>query len=151
WIWPRSRRRRGLACGRRAAPACSASPPATTAASWGRSICTCTSCWRRRGHAMLRLRYRASTTVPVEAGCVVPDQLAGKSVDEIARLPVHHGNRQEPLGEFFAVAGDSADLQVVVEGDCSRVKWIGAGMSAGRLTVEGNAGMHVGSEMRGGE
>src|SRR5437667_11986496 len=100
---------------------------------------------------MLRLTYRASTTVPVEAECIVPDQLAGKSADDIARLPVQHGNRQEPLGEFFAVAGDAADQQVVVEGDCSRVKWIGAGMTAGRLTVEGNAGMHLGAEMRGGD
>src|SRR5262249_24037413 len=45
--------RRGSACRRRAFPACSASPRATTAASWGRSTCTCTGCsadplpWRR--------------------------------------------------------------------------------------------------------
>ena len=97
---------------------------------------------------MLRLSYRASTTIPVEAECLTPDQLAGKSAADIARLPVQHGNRQEPLGEFFTVGGDANDQQVVIEGDCGRVKWIGAGMTAGRLMVEGNAGMHLGSEMR---
>src|SRR5437763_11801259 len=99
---------------------------------------------------MLRLRYHATTTVPVEAECVTPDTLAGKSPAEVAALPVQHGNRAEPLGEFFAVEGDAADGEVLVEGDCSRVKWLGAGMTRGRLVVRGNAGMHLGAEMRGG-
>jgi formylmethanofuran dehydrogenase subunit C len=100
---------------------------------------------------MLRLNYRGSTTIPVEAECLTPDQLAGKSASEIAILPVQHGNRQEPLGEFFAVAGDAADQELEIEGDCSRVKWIGAAMQSGRITIQGPAGMHLGSEMRGGE
>jgi formylmethanofuran dehydrogenase subunit C len=66
-------------------------------------------------------------------------------------LPVQHGNRQEALGEFFAVVGDSADQEVLIEGDCTRVKWIGAAMLSGHITIEGNVGMHLGSEMRGGE
>jgi formylmethanofuran dehydrogenase subunit C len=99
---------------------------------------------------MLRLTYTGATTIPVEAECITPDQLAGKSAAEIAALPVQHGNAPAPLGEFFRVAGDAADQDIVLEGDCSRVKWVGAGMTAGRLTVEGNVGMHAGAEMRGG-
>ena len=45
WTWRAWRRPRASACGRRAGPASCASPPATTAASWGRFTCTCTSCW----------------------------------------------------------------------------------------------------------
>src|SRR5262245_51432502 len=100
---------------------------------------------------MLLLKYRGSTTIPLEAECVTPDQLAGKSPAEIARLPVQHGNTPVPLGDFFGVEGDAGDGEVVVEGDCSRVKWLGAGMGGGRLTVRGNAGMHTGAEMTGGE
>ena len=37
---------------------------------------------------MLRLQYRGATTIPVEAECLTPDFLAGKSAPEIARLPV---------------------------------------------------------------
>ena len=42
---------------------------------------------------MLRLVYRSGTTIPVEAECLTPDQLTGKSVTEIQALPVQHGER----------------------------------------------------------
>jgi formylmethanofuran dehydrogenase subunit C len=99
---------------------------------------------------MLLLKYHGTTTIPVEAECVTPDNLAGKSAAEVAALPVQHGNAPAPLGEFFRVEGDAADSEVVIEGDCARVKWLGAGMTRGRVTVRGNVGMHLGSEMRGG-
>jgi formylmethanofuran dehydrogenase subunit C len=100
---------------------------------------------------MLRLRYRGTTTIPVEAECLTPDHLAGKSAAEIAALPVQHGNAPAPLGDFFNVEGDSSDKEILIEGDCSRVKLVGAGMASGRLTVRGDVGMHVGAEMAGGE
>jgi formylmethanofuran dehydrogenase subunit C len=99
---------------------------------------------------MLLLKYQSTTAIPVEAECVTPDNLAGKSAAEVAVLPVQHGNAQAPLGEFFRVEGDAGDGEVVIEGDCSRVKWLGAAMAGGRLTVRGNAGMHLGAEMTGG-
>jgi formylmethanofuran dehydrogenase subunit C len=100
---------------------------------------------------MLRLTYHADTTIPVEAECITPDNFAGKSPVEIARLPAQHGNTAVSLGDFFRVEGEAADGEIVVEGDCSRVKWIGAEMRTGRITIRGNVGMHVGAEMRGGE
>lgn len=100
---------------------------------------------------MLTLTYVGATTIPLEAEAIRPDQLAGKSNAEIERLPVQHGNASVPLGEFFRVAGDANDDDVLVEGACSRVKWMGAGMTRGRLTVRGPAGMHTGAEMEGGE
>jgi formylmethanofuran dehydrogenase subunit C len=100
---------------------------------------------------MLLLRYKSTTTVPVEAECLTPDNLAGKTPAEIARLPVQHGNAAAPLGEFFDVEGDAGDREITVEGDCARVKWIGAGMAGGRIRIHGNAGMHLGAEMTGGE
>lgn len=99
---------------------------------------------------MLRLTYFSTTTVPVEAECIAPNLLAGKTAAEIAALPVQLGNAPAPLGDFFRVEGEAVDQQIVIEGDCSRVKWVGAGMTSGSITVEGNIGMHVGSEMRGG-
>ncbi len=100
---------------------------------------------------MLQLRYTGTTTVPVEAECITPDNLAGKSAAEVAGLSVQHGNAPAALGDFFRIEGDAGDGEVIIEGDCSRIKWLGAGMSRGRLTVHGNVGMHVGSEMTGGE
>jgi formylmethanofuran dehydrogenase subunit C len=100
---------------------------------------------------MLVLKYHSTTTIPVEAEAITPDHLAGKSPAAIAALPVQHGNAEAPLGEFFTVAGDAGDGHIVIEGDCSRVKWIGAGMRSGRVEVRGDAGMHLGAEMLGGE
>lgn len=99
---------------------------------------------------MLRLVYRSSTTIPVEAECLTPDQLAGKSLAEIEALPVQHGNAQLALAEFFAVSGNPDDGELLIEGDCGRVKLVGANMTSGRITVRGNIGMHLGAEMRGG-
>lgn len=99
---------------------------------------------------MLRLRYRGDTTVPLEAECISPDRLRGKTATEVAAEMVFHGNRQVPLGEFFQIEGNADDGEVVVEGDCSRVKWMGAEMTTGRLRIDGRVGMHLGSEMRGG-
>jgi formylmethanofuran dehydrogenase subunit C len=100
---------------------------------------------------MLRLTYFSDTEIPVEAECITPDNLAGKTPAEVARLPVQHGNATLALGDFFRVEGDAADGEVLLEGDSSRVKWVGAEMRSGRLTVRGNLGMHAGAEMRGGE
>ena len=100
---------------------------------------------------MLTLNYRDTSTIPIEAEVISPDLLASKSPAEIARLPVHHGNALVPLAEFFHVEGDAADQLITVAGDCSRVKRIGAGMKSGRITIHGNAGMHLGADMTGGD
>jgi formylmethanofuran dehydrogenase subunit C len=99
---------------------------------------------------MLRLTYHGTTTVPLEAEVITPDHLAGKSAGEIAALPLQHGNAPVPLGEFFQVVGDANDGAIVMEGEGSRVKWIGTGMTRGSITIHGNTGMHLGAEMRGG-
>lgn len=100
---------------------------------------------------MLTLSWKAQTSVPVEAECITPDNLAGKSAAEIERLEIQHGNRKEPLAEFFAVGGDSSDSEVLLEGDADRVKWIGASMTRGRIIIRGTVGTHLGSEMLGGQ
>jgi formylmethanofuran dehydrogenase subunit C len=99
---------------------------------------------------MLLLKYHSTTTIPVEAECLTPDALAGKSAAEVAALPIQHGNAQAPLGEFFTVEGSADDGEITIEGDCRRVKLVGAGMTRGRITVRGDAGMHLGAEMTGG-
>ncbi|MGF1612098.1 MAG: formylmethanofuran dehydrogenase subunit C [Kiloniellales bacterium] len=88
--------------------------------------------------------------VPLEAEAISPDRLAGLSDKQAARQPVLIGNRQAELGDFFKITG-KGEGEVRVEGDLSRVKLIGAGMTSGRLHIAGNAGRHLGSGMRGGE
>ena len=98
----------------------------------------------------LTLRLREQPVVPLEAEGLTPDLLAGRPRGEIEQLAVWHGNRRAQLADFFTVSGDG-DADLRVEGDLSRVKFVGAGMTDGRLTIAGDAGMHTGAEMRGGE
>jgi formylmethanofuran dehydrogenase subunit C len=100
---------------------------------------------------MLLLKYRGTTTVPLEAECIAPDRLEEKSATEIARLPIQHGNAAASLGDFFDIHGNCHDREVLIEGDCQRIKSMGAGMKEGVLTIRGPAGMHLGAGMMGGE
>jgi formylmethanofuran dehydrogenase subunit C len=99
---------------------------------------------------MLTMRCTYTGSVPVEAPCLAPDRLVALTADAIARLPVQHGNAVATLGDFFTITGNAVDAEVVIEGDCNRIKWLGAKMAGGRLTVHGPVGTHVGSSMTGG-
>ncbi len=98
----------------------------------------------------LELTLRSAPDAPLEAEIISADKLAGLSAAKAAGLPVHHGNERAALGDFFDLKG-KGDGEIRIEGDLSRVKLIGAGMSAGRIVIEGNAGMHLGVDMSGGE
>ncbi len=87
--------------------------------------------------------------VPLEAEVLVPDVIAGRSHDEVRGLPVVLGKRKCRLDDFFDVEGPGGE-ELEIHGDLGRVKWIGRGMTRGRITVHGNAGMHLGAYMRGG-
>src|SRR5215207_2168912 len=91
----------------------------------------------------LTLSLREQPAVPLEAEVLSPDRLAGSGRDEIEALPVWHGNERTRVGEFFTVSG-AGDDDVRIEGDLGRVKLVGAGMTAGRLTLAGGAGMRGG-------
>ncbi len=98
----------------------------------------------------ITLTLQTDLTAPLEAEVITPNRLAGLNQAGIAALPVQHGNQKAALGDFFRVTG-SSNGEIRVEGDLSRVKLIGAGMTRGRIVVAGNVGMHVGAGMRGGE
>ena len=91
----------------------------------------------------------------LEADCIIPDTFCGKTADQIAQLPVYQGKQDTTLGEYFAVAGDggatAAETQIVLNGDCSRVKYIGSKMSAGEVVVNGSTDMYAGAWMKGGK
>jgi len=87
--------------------------------------------------------------VPLEAEVLSPDVLAGKGHDEVRALPVVLGKRQYRMDDFFDVEGAGSD-ELEIRGDVGRVKWIGRGMTHGRIAVHGDAGMHLGAHMKGG-
>ena len=59
------------------------------------------------------------------------------------------GKRQRRLDDFFEIDGAASD-ELALRGDLSRVKWIGRGMTRGRVAIVGDVGMHLGASMKGG-
>ena len=97
----------------------------------------------------LALTLRAPPKQRVDLSSLTPDRLQGLDAAAIASLPLQCGNRPVAVGDLFAVtAGDADDLRFI--GDCAKFDRIGADMSRGAITVEGDAGAYLGQAMRDG-
>jgi formylmethanofuran dehydrogenase subunit C len=83
------------------------------------------------------------------ADCIAADRFAVLGETDIAGLPVAYGGEAAKLGEFFRVQGERSAV-VRMQGDCTRVEAIGAGMAGGELVIEGDAGRDLGVAMSGG-
>ncbi len=98
---------------------------------------------------------RKLPSIPIEAEVISPEIFSGKNIEEIKELQVWNGNCKRKLGDFFSVKGvkseDPNETHIVIQGDVSRVKYIGKEMHSGKITINGNAGMHLADEMKGGE
>jgi formylmethanofuran dehydrogenase subunit C len=90
-----------------------------------------------------------TTTIPISAECISPDHFAGKSEEEIKRLPVYYGNKEKTLGDLFTITDDGKD-SITISGSVPTVKYIGKNMTSGSIVIEGDAGMHLGAHMKGG-
>ncbi len=100
----------------------------------------------------LTLTLKHPTSIPIEVDSIRLEAVREQSVDQVKATPVQYGNKPAELAEFFDASGSAAeDEHLVWVGDCSKEKLIGAGLQSGKITVEGNAGMHLGAEMAGGE
>jgi formylmethanofuran dehydrogenase subunit C len=99
--------------------------------------------------SMITLTLKEQPSVPLEAEVLSPDVMATLARDAIRALPVFLGKRQQRLDDFFEVEGEASD-ELEIRGDAGKVKWIGRGMTRGRINVVGNAGMHLGAYMKGG-
>jgi formylmethanofuran dehydrogenase subunit C len=107
--------------------------------------------------SVLTLTARAAAA-GVGGEAIAPDRLGSLGEREVARTPLRVGRRWVELGELFAVrlgprgeAKVDASPELRVETGGLRLDGLGAGMSAGRLGVEGDAGDRLGAGMRGGE
>jgi formylmethanofuran dehydrogenase subunit C len=88
-------------------------------------------------------------TVPLETELFSPDVIAPLAHGEVRALPVFLGKRQYRMEDFFEIEGAGSD-DLEVRGDAGRVKWIGRGMTRGRISIVGNVGMHLGAYLKGG-
>ncbi len=93
--------------------------------------------------------------ISVEAENITPDKFAPLTLGQIRSLDVWYGNRKRKVADLFKVEGDDGtakpeEVLIRLEGDFTKVKRVGEGMSAGTVEVMGGIGMHAGNGMKGG-
>jgi formylmethanofuran dehydrogenase subunit C len=98
---------------------------------------------------MITLTLKEPPSVPLEAESVSPDVMAALQSDALRALPVFLGKRRRRLEDFFEIDGAASD-EVSIRGDLGKVKWVGRGMTRGRVRIVGDVGMHLGASMQGG-
>lgn len=100
----------------------------------------------------LTIKPREKPFIPIEAEGITTDSFLSKKPEDIT---VWSGNREKRLTDLFDVniegsAGTADDIEIVLSGDCSRVKRVGEYMTGGKITINGDIGMHCGNFMSGG-
>jgi formylmethanofuran dehydrogenase subunit C len=98
----------------------------------------------------LTLTLRTEPPARVDAAPLIPERLSGLGADEVVAVELRCGVEMVAVGELFEVSG-APDEQLVLAGDLRLVDGVGAGMSGGRVLVEGPCGDYVGARMSGGE
>ena len=98
---------------------------------------------------VVTLTLRGAVDRHVEVEGLTADRIASLTAREIAALPAWVGSRPARVGDLFDVRGESS-ARVRIEGALGAVSGIGAGMRAGELVVDGDAGHRVGAGMSGG-
>jgi formylmethanofuran dehydrogenase subunit C len=100
------------------------------------------------------LLLREAPPLRVDARALLPADLSVLAREEVLRLRLTSGRAGVPVGECFGVlsqAGDDPLPRLRLEGDLSRFDFIGAGMAAGTLEVDGPVGDCLGMGMAAGE
>lgn len=86
----------------------------------------------------------------VDCAGLAPGALAGKTLREIAALPLPGGESGLRVGDLFRISGKADGETLTLLETTPQLVAVGGGMSGGTLRVEGSLGEHVGRRMRGG-
>ncbi|MET7242602.1 formylmethanofuran dehydrogenase subunit C [Methylobacterium sp. EM32] len=98
---------------------------------------------------MSTLTLREPPPERLDLAGITPAALAGLSEAEAARLPVGTSRRGLTLGDCFALHLDGSE-ELRILGASDRLDRVGAGLSLGRIVVEGDVGQRLGAGMTGG-
>jgi formylmethanofuran dehydrogenase subunit C len=98
----------------------------------------------------LEVRLRGTLEAVADCSALLAGAWDGLKAVELARRPVSMGERGPvPLGELADVRGEP-DGTVRFVGDWGRAARLGAGLTAGSVAIEGDAGDEIGLGMAGG-
>jgi formylmethanofuran dehydrogenase subunit C len=101
--------------------------------------------------SITKLRLRQLPQLRVDLRAVSPKAAATLGAQGLQNLGVGHGNKLEPLAEFFDIQHSASEQnELHFEGDLSRFDRIGWQMDGGHMHVQGHAGDYVGACMQSG-
>ena len=103
----------------------------------------------------ITFNVKKRSPIALEFDEVIPDTIYSWEAADFDNYAVPVGNSRFPITNYFDIevegsAESPSEVKMIFNGDCGRVKYIGNKMSAGEITVNGNADLHVGAEMSGG-
>jgi formylmethanofuran dehydrogenase subunit C len=86
----------------------------------------------------------------VDMSSLIPANLNGKSLAEIAEITLQCGKPLIPVGELFDISGDDAQ-NLVINNSFDKLDFIGKELENGTITVNGDAGAYLGMGMKSGQ
>jgi formylmethanofuran dehydrogenase subunit C len=86
----------------------------------------------------------------VDLSPLVPQNLQGLSIADIAALELHSGKRKFRVDELFTIDGSDAQ-NILIKNSVDKLDFIGKELNGGTITVEGDAGAYLGMSMKKGE
>jgi len=97
--------------------------------------------------SQLTLTLKSAPATRIDLSGLAPAIAGGASASALALLTIAPATR---LGDLFAISGSTGG-DINLSGTTSRVDGIGAGLTGGTWTVEGDTGANAGLDMRGGK
>ena len=86
----------------------------------------------------------------VNCSALIPDNLAGKTIAEIAAIKLIEGKNQLLAGDIFDISGTDTQ-QICFKNATAKLNYIGANMNSGSITIEGDVGAYLGFGMKNGD
>ncbi|HSI43411.1 MAG TPA: formylmethanofuran dehydrogenase subunit C [Methylotenera sp.] len=100
---------------------------------------------------MTALIFTLKKTLQHALNCaaLTPSNLADKSAAEIADTLLQYGKSKLRTDEVFDITGDNTQ-HIVFKNTNNKLEYLGANMSTGAITIEGDAGAYLGFGMKSG-
>lgn len=90
----------------------------------------------------------------INCAALTPNNLANKSITEIAGILVGYGKSQLRVDEVFEIAGETSNAyaqNICFKNTSNKLDYLGAHMTSGRMQIEGDAGAYLGYNLKQGE
>lgn len=98
----------------------------------------------------ITLTLKAPLQQRLDVSPLTPENLSGMNLAQIGDIDLQYGNRVLPVNHFFGLeAGADGEGLCFAQGD-PRLDYLGRGMTAGSIRIQGDAGAYLGHQMRGG-